>query len=55
LRKKLREPYDTQTPLELASAEELDAALSNGNPVLLTAAGFGGIAVIAWLMIFKPF
>ena len=41
-------------PIEPASAEEIDALLSKGNPVLLTIIGFGGIAVIAWLMMFKP-
>ncbi len=38
-----------------AGAAEIDAALSKGNPVLLTVIGFGGIVVIAWLMMFKPF
>ena len=42
-------------PIEPASAAEVNAALAQGNPVLLTAIGFGGIAVIAWLMMFKPF
>jgi len=44
-----------QPPVEPGSAEEIDAQLSKGNPVLLTAIGYGGIAVIAWLMMFKPF
>jgi len=38
-----------------ATPEEIDAALSRANPVLLTLIGFGGFAVAAWLMIFKPF
>ena len=42
-------------PIEPASAQEIDALLAKGNPVLLTVIGFGGIAVIAWLMMFKPF
>lgn len=42
-------------PIEPASAEELDALLAKGNPLLLTIVGYGGIAVIAWLMMFKPF
>jgi len=42
-------------PGEPASPEEIDALLSKGNPWLLTAIGYGGVAVIAWLMMFKPF
>ena len=38
-----------------AGAAAIDAALSKGNPLLLTGIGFGGIAIIAWLMMFKPF
>ncbi len=45
----------THPPIEPASAEELDTLLAQGNPNLLTAIGLGGIAVIAWLMLFKPF
>jgi hypothetical protein len=37
------------------SAEELDARLNRSQPMLLTVIGFGGLAVIAWLMMFKPF
>jgi hypothetical protein len=44
-----------QPPVEPASAEEIDAQLAKGDPMLLTVIGFGGIAVIAWLMMFKPF
>ncbi len=44
-----------QPAVEPASAAEIDAQLSKGNPMLLTAIGYGGIAVIAWLMMFKPF
>ena len=42
-------------PIEPASAEEIDAILSRGHPMLLTLIGFGGIVVLSWLMIFKPF
>jgi hypothetical protein len=42
-------------PIEPASAEEIDAILTAGKPVLLTVIGAGGLAVIAWLMMFKPF
>jgi hypothetical protein len=45
-----------QKPLpELMSAEELDTLLGRSQPFQLTVIGFGGLAVIAWLMIFKPF
>ena len=44
-----------QPPIEPASAEALNAALDKGNTALLTAIGLGGIVVIAWLMMFKPF
>ena len=42
-------------PLEPASAAELDAQLLKGNPLRLTVIGFGGIVIIGYLMIFKPF
>lgn len=45
-------PYPAVEP---ASPAELHAVLAQGNPMLLTVIGFGGIAVIAWLMMFKPF
>jgi MFS family permease len=44
-----------QPPVKPASAAELGAQVAKGNPMLLTVIGFGGIAVIAWLMMFKPF
>lgn len=44
-----------QPPIEPASAGEINAALAKGNPNLLTAIGFGGIVIIAWLMMAKPF
>ena len=37
------------------SEEELHAILAKGNPVMLTIIGYGGYALIAWLMIAKPF
>jgi len=33
----------------------LDAAIKSGRPELLAAIGVGGVAVLAWLMMFKPF
>jgi len=44
-----------QPPLPPASSEEIDALLKAGKPMLLTVLGVGGIAVIAWLMMFKSF
>jgi len=35
--------------------KELLKILEKNNPVLLTIIGYGGYAIIAWLMIFKPF
>ena len=40
---------------EPATAEEIDALLANAPAITLAAIGFGGIAVILWLMMFKPF
>ncbi len=46
---------EQQQPLEPAGAAEIEARLAMGNPLLLTAIGLGGLAVILWLMVFKPF
>ena len=40
---------------EPAAAEEIDALLVSAPAITLAAIGFGGIAVILWLMMFKPF
>jgi MFS family permease len=37
------------------SDEEVFSILAKSNPVLLTVIGYGGFAVITWLMIAKPF
>lgn len=42
-------------PIEPAGEGEIHAVLARGKPVLLTVIGYGGLAVIAWLMRFKPF
>jgi len=44
-----------QPALPPAPPAELDSILARGNPVLLTIIGYGGVALIAWLMMFKPF
>jgi hypothetical protein len=41
-------------PLEPASPETIDALLVNRRTVVLTNIGFGEIAVIAWLTMYKP-
>jgi hypothetical protein len=38
-----------------ASPEQLAAILASGRPWLLTGIGMAGMAVILWLMLFKPF
>lgn len=42
-------------PEPAKSDEEVFAILAKTNPTLLTVIGFGGFAVITWLMIAKPF
>lgn len=43
-------------PAEPAQSDEYVLALiAKGNPVLLTVVGYGGYAIITWLMIAKPF
>lgn len=39
----------------VASEAELGALLSTSRPWLLTAIGVGGLLIILWLMMFKPF
>lgn len=40
---------------EPASHEEILALISDSKPMVLAITGFGGIGVILWLMMFKPF
>jgi hypothetical protein len=47
--------FKPQPPGEVASVEEIDALLNHSRPVSLAMTGFGSLAVIAWLMMFKPF
>lgn len=49
-------PYrGQQTASAPASPEELDRVLSKAKPMLLTGIGLGGVLIILWLMMFKPF
>lgn len=47
--------YGQPSKADPMSAEELDALLSRLQPARLALIGFGGIILIAWLMMFKPF
>ena len=49
-RKAVEHPSESQ-----GNDEELLAILEKSNPVLLTIIGYGGYAIIAWLMMVKPF
>ena len=49
------ENFKGRPPVERASAEELDKLLNQSHPVILAVIGFGSLAVITWLMKFKPF
>jgi hypothetical protein len=59
LRKAAGLPYAVgsrrQLPVEPASDAELTTLISKGRPWTLAVIGFGGIAIIAFLMMFKPF
>lgn len=58
-RKKAGLPYTVkgkqQPPLPPSNPEEIEAHIAKVNPHLLTLIGYGGILVILWLMMFKPF
>ena len=43
---------DANAPVDAAA---LEAAIMSGRPMLLAAIGAGGLVVLAWLMMFKPF
>jgi hypothetical protein len=59
LRKAAGLPYAVgsrrQPPADPASGAELATLISKGRPWALIVIGFGGIAIIAFLMMFKPF
>ena len=44
-----------QPPLETIDPAAVEALLQKANPALLTLIGYGGFAIITWLMMFKPF
>jgi hypothetical protein len=45
-------PFPAEPP---RSPEEVQTQLAMANPILLAVVGYGGILVILWLMMFKPF
>jgi len=49
------EKGDPKTSATIPTDQQLAAALSTIKPWLLTAIGGGGLALILWLMMFKPF
>jgi hypothetical protein len=51
----LRSTWNQSPGPEPMSAEALDALLNRAQPARLALIGFGGLAIIAWLMLFKPF
>jgi len=59
LRKAVGLPYSIgsrrQPPIEPVPEAELAILVAKGRPWALTGVGFGGIAIIAFLMMFKPF
>ena len=50
-----RAKANAERSLDAAADEQLTAMLAAVNPVLLTVIGGGGLALILWLMMFKPF
>ncbi len=52
--KSYRDPKDAPPPAPLAS-EELAKLLDTRRPEAIAAIGFGGLLVILWLMVLKPF
>jgi hypothetical protein len=59
LRKAVGSPYrdgnKIHPPDEPASMAEIETLLAAGKPWVLTLIGFGGLILVAWLMMFKPF
>lgn len=47
--------FKPHPPLEPACPEDIDALLTSSRPITLAVAGFGSLAVLAWLMMAKPF
>ena len=52
---RIQQDKATDPPRTPGTDAELEAALGRLRPDLLAAIGFGGIAVLSWLMAAKPF
>jgi len=46
--------FKQQQAGEPANSEEIDALLKRSQPIWLALVGFGGLAILAWLMMSKP-
>ena len=51
------DPKKRDEPADLTRVDPglVEVAIKSGQPILVILIGFGGIAVLAWLMMFKPF
>jgi hypothetical protein len=54
-RMKQRRPQAQQAVSGVSVEEEVAKLLAATRPVLVTVIGAGGLAIILWLMMFKPF
>ena len=55
IRAKVTMNFKPQPAGPVAGPEELEALLNSGRPMLVAAIGIGGLAILLWLMMFKPF
>lgn len=49
------EKFKVQPAIQPARPEEINALLNRSQPIWLALVGFGGLAILAWLMMSKPF
>jgi len=47
--------FKQQPAVPAAPPAEIDALLNRSQPIWLALVGFGGLALLAWLMMVKPF
>lgn len=58
LRRAAGQPYETgkgAQPAERPDAAELAALTASSQPIEIAAIGYGGLVIILWLMVMKPF
>jgi hypothetical protein len=48
-------PDSGQSMADNVDPQALEAAIMSGRPILLAAIGLGGLVILTWLMMFKPF